>query len=529
MAARREPQLVRLQSSVFAVPRWALLVGLMFRGLYRGVRLAFRYWRVTGPVVLLIWLGWRAGWQVIPIILLLAAAGLSGWRIGHRDSFGVWVKWPWLSRWRRWWLYRRGWEPTMRGCGLSTAHGSVQYWPPILSVKSSPAGDVVRVRLLRGQTPDTWSGRSAELAYAFGTRLCRVFSGRINVLPKIRAGRLGVLLAWWDRRRFGRDRPTEMTLVFVRGDLLAYPVPAIGPDSIPHTPDLACLPVGLREDGSWLRIVLEQTHVLIAGATGSGKGSVIWSILRALAGGIRSGLVQVWAIDPKGGMELAMGRRLFSRFAYSSLPEMADVLDQAVEVMRERQTRLAGSVRQHVPSPADPTIVVLVDELAALTAYLTDKDLRNRIEAALAVLLSQGRALGVHVIAAVQDPRKEVVKFRDLFPTRVGLRMTEDEQVDMVLGAGARKRGALADQIPASLPGVGYMVLDQRPEPVRVRFTHVTDEHIRDMNARYATPTPAPSSAAPVPSQRTVPASGNGNGSGPLPAELFNKLRGGDR
>jgi S-DNA-T family DNA segregation ATPase FtsK/SpoIIIE len=100
----------------------------------------------------------------------------------------------------------------------------------------------------------------------------------------------------------------------------------------------------------------------------------------------------------------------------------------------------------------------------------------------------------------------------------------------MVLGAGARKRGALADQIPASLPGVGYMVLDQRPEPVRVRFTHVTDDHIRDMNTRYATPTPAPTSTAPVPPQRTAPAeNGNGNGSGPLPVELFNKLRGGDR
>jgi hypothetical protein len=157
-----------------------------------------------------------------------------------------------------------------------------------------------------------------------------VFSGRINVLPKIRAGRLGGVLAGWGRRRFGRDRPIEMTLVFVRGDLLAYAVPAISDRSIPGPPDLSCLPVGLREDGSWLRIVLEQTHVLIGGATGSGKGSVIWSILRALAGGIRSGLVQVWAIDPKGCMELGMGKRLFSRFAYSSPTEMADVLDAAV-------------------------------------------------------------------------------------------------------------------------------------------------------------------------------------------------------
>ncbi|MEV0842711.1 FtsK/SpoIIIE domain-containing protein [Actinocatenispora sera] len=529
MAGRREPQLVRLQSSVFALPRWALLIGLIIRCVFRAVRFVFRYWRVTGPAFLLAWLGFNAGWKTVPILLVLVAAGLSGWRVGHRESFDRWVRWPFASRWRRWWLYRRGWEPTMRACGLSVSHGSELYWPRVLSVTSSVAGDVVRLRMLRGQTPEHYTGKSAELAYSFGTRLCRVFSGRVNVSPRVHSGRLGSVMTWCERRKYGRDRPTEMTLVFVRGDLLAYVMPAIAADRIASAPDLARLPVGLREDNAPLHLGLAQTHILIAGATGAGKGSVIWSILRAMAGGIRSGLVQVWAIDPKGGMELAMGQRMFARFAYSSLTEMADVLDQAVDVMRERQNRLAGAVRQHTPTPQDPTIVVLVDELAALTAYLTDKDLRARIESALAMLLSQGRALGVHVIAAVQDPRKEVVKFRDLFPTRVGLRMTEDEQVDMVLGAGARKRGALADQIPASLPGVGYMVLDQRPEPVRVRFTHVTDEHIRDMNARFACPNPyrsGPVDQEASTSRPTVPAQTSaGRRTGVMPAGLLDKLR----
>ncbi|MFU8855350.1 hypothetical protein ACNAW0_30970, partial [Micromonospora sp. SL1-18] len=40
------------------------------------------------------------------------------------------------------------------------------------------------------------------------------------------------------------------------------------------------------------------------GATGSGKGSVIWSVVRSLAAGVASGLVQIWGLDPKGGMEL---------------------------------------------------------------------------------------------------------------------------------------------------------------------------------------------------------------------------------
>ena len=50
-------------------------------------------------------------------------------------------------------------------------------------------------------------------------------------------------------------------------------------------------------------------------------------------------------------------------------------------------------------------------------------------------------------MAALQDPRKEVMNIRNLFPDKIALRLDESEQVDMVLGDGARDRGALADQI----------------------------------------------------------------------------------
>ena len=59
--------------------------------------------------------------------------------------------------------------------------------------------------------------------------------------------------------------------------------------------------------------------------------------------------------------------------------------------------------------------------------------------------------------------------------------MNEPEQVNLTIGAGARNRGALADQIPDSLPGVGYVCVDGIAEPVRVRFSHITDTHIDDL------------------------------------------------
>jgi S-DNA-T family DNA segregation ATPase FtsK/SpoIIIE len=276
--------------------------------------------------------------------------------------------------------------------------------------------------------------------------------------------------------------------------------------------DLARVPVGSCEDGTPYRLKLLGTHVLVVGATGSGKGSVIWSTLHALGPAIHDGMVSVWCLDPKGGMELAPGRALFSRFVYgdSDSPdgatgvvasyelEFAAVLEDAVVVMRRRQASLRGWTRLHTPTVDEPLILVVVDELASLTAYVVDRDAKRRIGAALSLLLSQGRAVGVSVIGAVQDPRKEVLGVRDLFPTRIALRLTEADQVALVLGQGARDRGARCDQIPEDMPGVGYVGLDGRPEPVRVRFAHITDDHIAALCHEHAPQRLVPVAEVPV-------------------------------
>ncbi len=169
--------------------------------------------------------------------------------------------------------------------------------------------------------------------------------------------------------------------------------------------------------------------------------------------------------------------------------------------MRTRQASLRGVARFHEPTADEPLIVLIIDELAALTSYVTDREAKRRIGAALSLLLSQGRAVGVTVVAALQDPRKEVLPARDLFPTRVGLRMVDPDQVDMVLGAGARNHGARCDQIPESLPGVGYVGLDGVAEPVRVRFAYLTDTDIQMMVDRYSPQLRAVSDAPRAPAE----------------------------
>jgi S-DNA-T family DNA segregation ATPase FtsK/SpoIIIE len=244
-----------------------------------------------------------------------------------------------------------------------------------------------------------------------------------------------------------------------------------------------------------LTVRLHGTHLLIAGATGSGKGSWLWGLVRAMTPAMHAGLVKVHACDPKL-MELAYGRGLFERSgSYAAGPEpIAALLEDDVKAMQERATRFAGRQRDHIPTAEDPFVVVLVDEVAFLTAYQADRKLRDRTLAALATLTTQGRAVGYSVVAALQDPRKEVLNIRNLFPDKIALRLDEPSQADLVLGDGARDRGAVCDEIsadPATGAGVGFVRLEADPDPVRVRAAFVSDDDIRAMTAACAIPATA--------------------------------------
>ncbi len=59
----------------------------------------------------------------------------------------------------------------------------------------------------------------------------------------------------------------------------------------------------------------------------------------------------------------------------------------------------------------------------------------------------------------------------------------------MVLGDGARDRGARADRIPMSSPGVGYLVEDGDNAITRVRAGYVTDKQLRWVARHFPSPT----------------------------------------
>ena len=474
-------QVVRLSHpDPFAVPRWRAPVyetpGWIIAGvqLYRLIawlaRLVVRHPVTAGLLALLGYVWVSIGWPGVVALVAGVVALLAAWRLARPVSFARWVAAPVRCR-QRAWFYRRRWAAVMTVAGLAPWYRGRILLPILGKVTSTRYTDRVRVRLVSGQSAADFAARAENLAHGFGAMLCRV-----------RTAKSGAVV-----------------LEFVRRDALAVTVSALPVESYP---DLRGLPVGMREDGlPWL-VRLHGTHVLVAGATGAGKASLLWSLVRAMFPAMQEELVRVLAADPKL-MELAYGRVIFETHgAYAAdPPAIAVMLEQAVADMQQRAAAFAGQQRDHTPTVEYPFVVVLVDEVAFLTAYQPDRKLRERVMNALATLTTQGRAVGYSVVAALQDPRKEVMGIRNLFPDRIAMRLDEPEQVDMVLGDGARDRGAACELIssdPATGAGVAFVRLEADPDPVRVRAGWVSDADIRAMAAQCAEDTDATGDTVPV-------------------------------
>jgi DNA segregation ATPase FtsK/SpoIIIE, S-DNA-T family len=446
------------RSPIYRTPLWIVAIVHFARLIGRLVRFGFRHPVLVLAVIigLLIWrvIGWLG--LVVPAVTI--AAALMVWRWQFPASFARFIATPARSQWRAW-HYRRRWAAVMTIGRLAPLYQGRVLLPVLGKVSATGCIDRVQVRLVSGQSAADFATRAPNLAHGFKAVLCRVRTAT----------------------------PGALVLEFVRRDALAAIIPAL---PLPAHVDLRVLPVGRREDGQVWVVRVHGTHVLIAGATGAGKASLLWSIVRAMLPAMAAGLVRVWAADPKL-MELAYGRAIFDRYGrYAADPAaIAVMLEDAVKQMQARAAVFAGKHREHTPTAEYPFIVIVVDEVAFLTAYQPDSKLRDRIKAALATLTTQGRAVGFSVVAALQDPRKEVMSIRNLFPDRIAMRLDESDQVDMVLGDGARDRGATSDLIstdPATGAGVAYVRLATDPDPVRVRAARVTDADIRAMVTGYA-------------------------------------------
>ncbi|WP_200940663.1 FtsK/SpoIIIE domain-containing protein [Cellulomonas sp. Leaf334] len=357
--------------------------------------------------------------------------------------------------WRR--RVRKEWARVAQRCGLASPRekDERQTIARLSGIQTSGNILTLRVRAAVGQTVDDLDRAVEAIATAFGAQSAEC-------------------------RRVG---PGMVEMNLTMRELLHEPTTP----PVPHDLETEAVDLGRRSDGSPWRLELNGRHTLVVGRSGAGKGSIFWGIAGNLAPAAHAGLVRLWGIDLKGGVEVAVGAGMFSAVAMDEHSALR-LLKSLHQVIVERQAVMRGRSRLFEPSPGDPSHVLLIDELAVLTAYAS-RDVVNEASTLLKRILTQGRALGVMVVAFVQDPRKETVGMRELFTQTIALRLASSSETRMVLGDGYGDL-APAHRIDRTMPGAGYVVRDDGAVE-RVRADFWPDDVIRMVAEIYPAPVPS--------------------------------------
>ncbi|GAB3566007.1 FtsK/SpoIIIE domain-containing protein [Amycolatopsis endophytica] len=401
--------------------------------------------------------GLELGWATTGGILGGTAAGLGAWYRAHPDTFDRFAA-PRMRAWRRRWVTYLGrrWRNALIACDLFTTNRKTGelHIPRLVRIRSySPSVDTLYVKLHPGQHLRQFEAKLPELTEALKV----------------------------ERIAIERVKPLLIALVVERSESFTEVIEA---PEMPYDSDaveLTSLYVGETEYGVDWRLATLGQHLFVAGTTGAGKNSVVNALLRGLAPMIRDGSVRLWICDPKQ-MEFAKLAGIAHRYATDE-GECAALVEEYVEDMQATQRSLAEQGKRKItPSPITPLNLLILDEMGALLAY-GDGGTARSLKRQLALVGSQGRATGHSMIGLVQEPTKDTVPVRDLFTTRVCLRVTSAAHVDMVLGENARLRGALADEIPnvAETSGIGYVIRQRSRVPMRVRAAYVDDRELDEL------------------------------------------------
>ncbi|MFF4624788.1 FtsK/SpoIIIE domain-containing protein [Nonomuraea jabiensis] len=261
---------VVFRPAVLKTPALVTLIIYAWRFLAALVRTLWRHPVASAvPVTLGALYAWH-GWPLTASVLGIVVLALLAWGFLARDCFARLVGWRLLAWWRLMAIYRRHWQAVMDVSGLARRINGRAYMPRLVKVQCDGWADRITVRMLDGQAVKDWTDRTDNLTQGFGGVSCRI--------ALIKGGRL--------------------LLTFPRSDPLASP--------IPDEPSVGPVEIGKQEDGQPLRLKVHGTHVLIAGATGAGKGSFLWDTIRGLLPAMQAGLAEIWALDPKL-MELSFG------------------------------------------------------------------------------------------------------------------------------------------------------------------------------------------------------------------------------
>jgi S-DNA-T family DNA segregation ATPase FtsK/SpoIIIE len=228
----------------------------------------------------------------------------------------------------------------------------------------------------------------------------------------------------------------------------------------------------------WFADLPKMPHLLIAGATGSGKTVCVNTIITSLLYQNTAETLRFIMIDPKR-VELT----LYNGIPHLLTPVITNVsqtvnalkwtigeMERRFEMLAKSGSRDLASYNKKKPNDKMPNIVFVIDELADLMAAAA-----NEVEAGIIRLAQMARAVGIHLILATQRPSVDVITglMKANIPARIAFSVASIIDSRTILDCpGAEK-----------LLGRGDMLFStaELSKPVRIQASFIDEEEMKNV------------------------------------------------
>ncbi|KHE71397.1 DNA translocase FtsK [Halobacillus sp. BBL2006] len=228
----------------------------------------------------------------------------------------------------------------------------------------------------------------------------------------------------------------------------------------------------------------KMPHLLVAGATGSGKSVCINGIITSILMRAKPHEVKMMMIDPKkvelnvynGIPHLLAPVVTDPKKASRALKKVVSEMERRYDLFSDTGTRNIESYNEYVKKhnkenedtqPQLPYIVVLVDELADLMMVAS-----NEVEDAITRLAQMARAAGIHLIIATQRPSVDVITgvIKANIPSRIAFSVSSQTDSRTILDSGGAEK----------LLGRGDMLFTPvgANKPTRVQGAFLSDDEV---------------------------------------------------
>ena len=313
-----------------------------------------------------------------------------------------------------------------------------------------------------------------ELLPAPGVRLSKIVSLQDNIALSLAASSVRIVAPIPGKAAVGIEVPNKKRSIVSFREILEQNLPEF---------EKMAIPVILGKDilgKSQIIDIARTPHLLIAGATGSGKSVCVNSLILSILYKRSPRDVKLMLIDPK-----VVELKLYNDIPHLLTPVITEP-KRAIQALQyciaemERRYSLLDSMgvrdiigynsrieERHIATEKLPYIVVIIDEFADLMAT-SGKELENDV----ARLTAKSRAAGIHLVLATQRPSVNVITglIKANIPSRIAFMVTSRTDSNIIIDSvGAEKLLGKGDMLYAS-------AVD--PYPIRIQGTFETDEDV---------------------------------------------------